>query len=577
MSQLNIAVSELEDRPARPWVKHYPSNVPAQLKYPEQPIWWLLERAAVTWPKRAACIYYEQVLTYEEAFVGARRIAAWLLAQGLQPGERVGILLPNTPEYLMALNGIWLAGGTAVALSPLFVPEEAAAFVRTTQCRIVITLDVLSPLVCHGEHAPEVVLYSSLGDRLSRLEAMGYAWVRLMRLGFKGVAPSGHAYRLNDVIAQGTGRRNDLAFEPVTVDPHDRAYILPTGGTTSEPKAVSLSHANLLANAWQLAHWSGNRPGEETLLAVLPFFHSYGLSTCLTNGTALGATLILHHRFRPASVVRLIQRHRPTVFPAVPAMLAALNPLLEKNPIPEMRSIKAVISGGAPLPRSIADRFANLTGAAVVEGYGLSEASPVTHSGPLDGTAIPGTIGLPMPDTDAKIVDVATGTEELPYGEVGELVVRGPQVMQGYWNNPERTAQVIRDGWLYTGDLGTCDERGYFRIVDRKKDLIITSGYNVYPADVEEVLRGYPGIQDVAVVGVPDEAKGEIVKAIVRMKSGQSLNRHDLEAFCKQHLAAQKRPRIIEERTEDLPRNFLGKVLRRELRGEEKPQVKNGS
>lgn len=549
---------------AKPWLKYYPADVPHSLQYPQEPMWWVLERAAQRWANRPACIYYEESISYQEAMGRARRIAAWLLEQGLQPGERVGLLLPNTPEYISALNGIWLAGGVAVALSPLFVPEEAAAFLKVTQSRIVITVDVLTPLVCHGENQPEKVLYSTLGDRLSRLERLGYAWVRLMRLGFAGVAPTGHATEYQHVMKSYT--RQEDSFTPVPRNSQDVAYILPTGGTTSAPKAVALTHANLMANAWQLSHWSGNRAGEERLLAVLPFFHSYGLSTCLTCGSALGATLILHHRFRPQSVVRLIQQHEPTVFPAVPAMLAALNPLLERNPVEQMRTIKAVLSGGAALPKSVADRFADLTGAAVVEGYGLSEASPVTHAGPLDGTAISGTIGLPLPDTDARIVDVNSGDTEVPLGQVGELVIRGPQVMHGYWQEPERTAETIRDGWLHTGDLGTCDEKGFFKIVDRKKDLIITSGFNVYPGDVEEVLRTYPGVKDVAVVGVPDEGKGEIVKAVIVMQSGKTLNEHDLESFSRKHLAAHKRPRIIEQHSGDLPRNFLGKVLRRELR-----------
>lgn len=564
MSQLNSIPLEVEERDPRPWLKHYPAAVPHTLQYPDETMPWLLERAAMLWPSRAGCIYYGDSLPYSKLLSRARRIAMWLVENGLQPGDRVGILLPNCPDYIFALNGVWLAGGTAVALSPLFVPEEAAAFIKATQCRIVITLDVLTPLVCHGDDQPEIVIYTSLGTRLSRLEGLGYAWMRLMRLGFMGINPKGKSVSLVDITK--SGRLKEDGFEPPRMSAGDRAYILPTGGTTSEPKAVSLSHANLMANAWQICHWAGNRGGEETLLAILPFFHSYGLSTCLTNGAALGATLILHHRFRTNSVVRLIEKHRPTVFPTVPAMLAALNPVLAKNPVPALKEMKAVISGGAALPKTVSDRFAELSGAAVVEGYGLSEASPVTHAGPLDKTAISGTIGLPLPDTDAKIVDPATGTEELPYGEVGELVVRGPQVMQGYWNDPVRTAHVIRDGWLHTGDLGTCDEQGFFRIVDRKKDLIITSGFNVYPGDVEEVLRGYPGIKDVAVVGVPDVDKGEIVKAIVVMQPGKTLNQHDLEAFSRKHLAAHKRPRMIEERTQDLPRNFLGKVLRRELR-----------
>ncbi|SFI78209.1 long-chain-fatty-acid--CoA ligase [Planctomicrobium piriforme] len=566
MDQLTRAPEELMERNPRPWLKHYPDDVPASLSYPPHGMPWLLERAVDRWPGRTACIYYDEHLTYTRLLSRARRIAQWLVQQGLQPGDRVGLLLPNTPEYIAALNGIWLAGGTAVALSPLFVPEEAGAFVAATQCKIVITLDVLSPLVSQGEQPPETIVYSSLGNRMSRLERLGYAWVRLMRLGMKGVAPVSRSFELRQILRD--GRKTEDAFEPVAVTPADRAYILPTGGTTSAPKAVTLTHANLMANAWQLCHWAGNKAGEEVLLAVLPFFHSYGLSTCLTNGAALGATLVLHHRFRTTSVLRLLQEHQPTIFPAVPAMLAALNPVLEKSGSSRIKSLKAVISGGAPLPASISNRFSELTGAEVVEGYGLSEASPVTHAGPLDGRAISGTIGLPLPDTDAKIVDAATGTEELPLGEVGELIVRGPQVMQGYWNDPEATANAIRDGWLYTGDLGTCDHHGYFRIVDRKKDLIITSGFNVYPGDVEAVLKSYPGVKELTIVGVPDESKGEIVKSILVMKSGKTLNRHDFLAYCRKHLAAHKRPRLIEERTEDLPRNFLGKVLRRELRND---------
>ncbi|WP_437185362.1 AMP-binding protein [Planctomicrobium sp. SH668] len=564
MTTAKVISGLADDLSVRPWLKSYPQDVPPTLSYPQEPLYWLLERAATKWPDRVGCIYYGDELKFPKICSRARRIAMWLIEQGLQSGDRVGILLPNCPEYIFALNGIWMAGGVAVALSPLSVAEEAGAFVKTTQCRIVITLDVMTPLVCHGDDQPEIIIYSSLGDRLSRLEGLGYAWVRLMRLGFSSINPKGKSISLIDVTK--AGRLKEDGFEPLKMSPSDLAYILPTGGTTSEPKAVALTHGNLMSNAWQISHWAGNHQGTETLLAVLPFFHSYGLSTCLTNGLALGATLILHHRFRVASVCRLIAKHRPTVFPTVPAMLAALNPVLERNPVPELKLIQKVISGGAALPASVAEKFSALSGATVVEGYGLSEASPVTHAGPLDGTAIPGTIGLPLPDTMAKIVDATTGVEEMPTGEVGELVIRGPQVMHGYWNRPDLTDAALKDGWLHTGDLATCDGNGFFRIVDRKKDLIITSGFNVYPGDVEEVLRKYPGIKDVAVVGVPDEAKGEVVKAVVVMNPGNQLNQRDFDAFLKKHLSSQKRPHLIEERKEDLPRNFLGKVLRRELR-----------
>lgn len=543
-----------------PWQDHYPAGVPLTLDYPQEPLSWLLENAASRFPKRIACHYYSQELTYEELLSRARRLASVLLQNGLQPGERVGVLLPNLPEYIVALFGSWMAGGVVVALSPLMAPEQASALVKVAGCRVVITLDVLMPLICHGDHPAELVLLTSLSNRLSRLERLGYAWVRFHRLGFRRAFPGMTVRNFDDAISEAPENERHVA-----IDTHSPAYILPTGGTTGAPKAVVLSHQNLLANAWQISHWSRGAPGAETILAVLPFFHSYGLSSCLLNGMALGATLVLHHRFRPPSVVRLIEQHRPTLFPAVPAMLSALNTKVLRKHKFDLHSLRSCISGGAPLPPQVAREFSEHTGCTVVEGYGLSEASPVTHAGPLDGTAIPGTIGLPLPDTEARIVDATTGTETLPPGEVGELAVRGPQVMLGYWNNPAETSRVLRDGWLFTGDLATCDENGFFRIVDRKKDLIITSAFNVYPADVEAVLRNYPGVHDVAVVGEPDERAGEIVKAILVI-DGKKFNRRDFDAFTRQHLAAHQRPKIVETRSEDLPRNFLGKVLRRELR-----------
>ncbi|HTI50806.1 MAG TPA: long-chain fatty acid--CoA ligase [Planctomycetaceae bacterium] len=554
-----------------PWQDHYPAGVPLTLEYPREPLGWLLENAAARFPERIACHYYSQQLTYAELLSRARRLATVLLREGLQPGDRVGVLLPNLPEYVVALFGAWMAGGVVVALSPLMAPEQASALAKATGCRVVVTLDVLMPLICHGDRPPGLVLLTSLSNRLSRLERLGYAWVRFHRLGFRRAFPGMTVRNFDEAIAEAP--ENERRIE---IDTHSPAYILPTGGTTGSPKAVVLSHRNLLANAWQISHWSRGTPGAETILAVLPFFHSYGLSSCLLNGMALGATLVLHHRFRPASVVRLIEQHRPTIFPAVPAMLSALNTKVLRKKKHDLQSLRSCISGGAPLPPQVAREFSEHTGCTVVEGYGLSEASPVTHAGPLDGTAIPGTIGLPLPDTEARIVDAATGTESLPPGEVGELAVKGPQVMLGYWNSPAETDRVLRDGWLYTGDLATCDENGFFRIVDRKKDLIITSGFNVYPADVEAVLRNYPGVRDVAVVGEPSESIGEIVKAVL-VFDGKKFHRRDFDAFTRQHLAAHQRPKIVEIRTDDLPRNFLGKVLRRELRAALQPQGATGA
>jgi len=527
----------------------------------------LLTEAVKRFGRRTAVRYYSQRLAYDELLDAAACFANMLIQNGVKPGDRVGVLLPNLPETIISLFGTWLAGGIAVALSPLMVADEVGAFVRVTGCRVIVTLDVLAPLLrsCTAPN-PELVILATLKDRLSRLERMGYAWVRFQRLGFSEPCPT--IRKLEWTEALEAGRHGTNWPKVGSTGP---AFILPTGGTTSAPKAVVLSHANLMANCKQLTHWSGGRPGEETILAVLPFFHSYGLSTCMTSGISMGATLVLHHRFRPDSAVRLIEKHRPTLFPAVPAMLSAMNAKELRHRKCDLSSLRACISGGAPLPLSVADEFASYTNCTVVEGYGLSEASPVTHTGPLDGTAVPGTIGLPLPDTDACVVDGETGTHVLAPGEVGELAVKGPQVMLGYYHDEAATANAIRGGWLYTGDLASCDERGFFKIVDRKKDLIITSGFNVVPGDVEQVLLTYPGVREVAVVGVPDEQRGELVKAILVLDRGKKFNSRDFDEFAHKHLAAYKRPRLVETRTEALPRNFLGKLLRRELRG--KPSI----
>jgi len=549
------------EKPAAPWLKHYPICTPAHLEYPAEPVWWLLEQAASKFPHRKAVRYFDETLTYEELYVQARRAAALFQSLGVQPGDRVGLLLPNIPEYLIAAYGVWLAGGLVVSLSPLSVAVEIDDLLKTTDCKVLVALDLLAPLATRGAHCPPQVLTCSIATRLHGVKRLLYRAACLQRQGLRSV-PN---VEIRDFVAEFS--KSDPVETPVRVASDRPAYILPTGGTTGRSKAVTLSHANLLANALQLKAWCGNRTGRDTFLAVIPFFHSYGLSTCATGGIAMAATLVLHHRFQPETVLDLIVTARPSVFPAVPAMLHVLNQRLRERRQPwDVRSLMWVISGGAPLMPETADEFARFSGARVVEGFGLSECSPVTHAGPLDGSARVGTIGLPLPDTDARIVDAETGTEELPPGEVGELIIRGPQVMLGYWNNPKATANVLRDGWLFTGDLAVQDADGFFKIVDRKKDLIITSGFNVYPNDVEYVLKQFPDVKDAAVVGVPDPQRGEIVKAIVAVRSKSHFHHHAFEKYLKENLAHHKVPKILEFIEGDLPRNFLGKVLRRKLR-----------
>ncbi len=558
-SALNSADSRSSSE--APWLDHYPSCVPKRLDIPDMPAWGLLERTERSHPDRIACQYYKQQLSYTELAEAARRTASVLVRMGVRPGDRVGLLLPNVPEYISALNGIWMAGGIAVAISPLMVPEEVSSLLAATECRIVIGLDLLAPLILRGDYRPDHVLFTTLKDRLPQWQRLGYAFAKIRRLGFWPPADAPNQHNFEDELANA-----DPNFEPIAPNSLDEpAYILPTSGTTDAPKAVALSHRNLVSNAWQLFHWAGSRVGKEKFLAVLPFFHSYGLTTCVMTGTAIAATLVMHHRFVPRIVLRMIEEHQPSIFPAVPAMLTALNAILREKPI-RFDNLRYCISGGAPLDAAIADEFASYSGATVVEGFGLSEASPVTHTGPLDGSNRQGTIGLPLPNVEARIVDAETGQTTMPTGEIGELIVRGPQVMHGYWNDPQATAEVLRDGWLYTGDLAKCDADGFFTIVDRKKDLIITSGFNVYPTDVEQVLRQCPQLEDVAIVGVPDAQRGELVKAMVVCKKGVEFDRKAFDSFARQHLSKHKCPRAVEVVDGDLPRNFLGKVLRRRLR-----------
>lgn len=543
------------------WLNHYPACTPGHLRYPDQPLWWLLAHTAEQFPHRTAIRYFNESLTYEELSLQARRAATLFQTLGIKPGDRVGLLLPNIPEYLIAAYGVWMAGGLVVSLSPLSVAVEIDDLLRATDCQLVVALDLLAPLATHGEHRPQRLLTCSLASRLPMVKRLLYRAASLQRRGLR----VNHAVDTADFLTA-ISRCEPIA-EPVRSRSGEPAYILPTGGTTGRSKAVCLSHANLLANALQLKAWCGNRTGRDTFLAVIPFFHSYGLSTCVTGGIAMAATLVLHHRFQPEVTLDLIETTRPSVFPTVPAMLHVLNQRLRQGPRHwDVRSLMWVISGGAPLMPETAREFAGYTGARVVEGYGLSECSPVTHAGPLDGSERLGTIGLPLPDTDAMIVDQQTGTDVMEPGQVGELIVRGPQVMLGYWNNPEATSQILRDGWLFTGDLATQDEDGFFKIVDRKKDLIITSGFNVYPNDVEYVLKQFPDVKDAAVIGEPDPQRGEIVKAIVVVTSKAHFARHAFEKYMKENLSHHKVPKILELIEGELPRNFLGKVLRRKLR-----------
>ncbi len=533
--------------------------------YRELPAFGLLHYAAEQIPNRQAILYGDQSWSYAELNRDAIRAAAMLQRLGVSPGDRVGILLPNVPEYIIAAHAIWRAGGIAIAISPLMVEAEVHDLLQKTDCRYVICLDMLSHLLNVDANPRVQSLLVSIRQHLPSLYQIGYLWARRSRTGQWTLPTTERCHWFWDEI-----EKTQRKWQPISINAaSDPAYILPTGGTTGVPKAVVLSHTNMVANAWQQYRWTRESFATETMLAVLPFFHSYGMSATVMGGITMGATLVLHHRFNTAQVIRLIEQHRPTVFHAVPAMLVAMNERFRTHR-PNIEGLRWVISGGAALEEAVGDEFASHTGTLVVEGYGLSEAGPVTHVGHLFQEPRYGTIGMPLPDTDCRIVaakdedaDDAASVED---GEVGELVIRGPQVMLGYWDDPQATRDAVRMRWLHTGDLAVKEPDGFYRIVGRKKDLIITSGFNVYPGEVEAVLREAEGVLDAAVIGHPDARCGESVQAFVVMKPGVAWDETRLREHCASRLSKYKQPRLYSRRVGDLPRNFLGKVIRRELR-----------
>lgn len=547
-----------------PWLKSYPEDIPATLNYPDIPLHALLAQAAEEFPERTALIYYGRRIAYRELQALVDRCAAALYALGLRPGDRLALLLPNVPQYPIAFYGALKAGLTVVQLSPLASANEVAQLLSDSGAETIVTLRRFYGLVAKAQQHTKLkrIILTRVSDYLPA--ALKLLYPLKQRLTGEREAPpprSSGIYDFYELLQRSAGR----PLPPIAIEPERSVAVLQyTGGTTGLPKGVMLTHRNLVANALQLRAWFPRaRRGEGTFLSVLPFFHVYGMTVALNVPVSLGATLILIPRFAIEEVLRTIKRYRPTIFPGVPTIYVAINhhPHIERY---ELSSIQECIAGAAPLPVEVKHRFETLSGSHLVEGYGLSEASPVTHCNPFYGQPVEGSIGLPLPDTDARIAD-PDGGALLGSGEVGELIIRGPQVMAGYWNRPEETARTLRDGWLHTGDLARMDEKGYFYIVDRMKELINCSGFKVYPRQVEEVLYSHPGVQEAAVVGVPDPYRGESVKAFVVAKAGVRLETSELMEFCRENLAKYEVPREIEFR-EVLPKSLVGKVLKRELR-----------
>jgi long-chain acyl-CoA synthetase len=537
------------------WLKNYPEEVPEEVEAPEIPIHEFLSATAKRFPGRTATIFFGARLSYKKLDELSNSFANALSKLGVKKGDRVAVFLPNSPQYVISYFGILRAGGVIVNNNPMYVERELEYQINDSEAETIILLDLLYERVKNIRDKTPLknLIITSIKDFLPPLLRVLYP--------LKQRAPK---------IGKEDGVRFSslLKYPPVKPDvsvrPKDLALIQYTGGTTGRPKGTMLSHRNIVVNTIQARYWFyEDEEGKETLLLVMPLFHAYGM-IAMFEAIYMGTTIILIPRFEIERVLKMINKYKPTAFPGVPTIWVAVNtyPKIEKYKI---SSIKHCLSAAAPLPKEVLEKFEKLTGALLIEGFGLTEASPVTHMNPIHGERKIGSIGIPVPSTDAKIVDLETGERELPPGEAGELIIKGPQVMLGYWKMEEETKKTIRDEWLYTGDIATMDEDGYFYIVDRKKDLILASGYNVYPREIEEVLYEHPKVKEAGVIGVPDEYRGEAPKAFIVLKEGEEATPEEIIEFCKKRLAAYKVPKLIEFR-DDLPKTLIGKILRRELR-----------
>jgi long-chain acyl-CoA synthetase len=554
----------------KPWFKHYESGVRTHLDYPDVPMHHFLKDAAATSPDVTATIFggvvngelLDAKISYGELNEQVDCLASALSSLGVEKGDRVAIYLPNCPQYVITYYAALQLGAIVAPHNPMYVPRELEFQLNDSGSETIVCMSRLYPYVRMVR--PKTPLKNVIVTNIKE-----YYPPRLKAI-FEQFVEEKEGHRVT-VGADEHWFQELIAGAPATppqveVKPEDTAVLLYTGGTTGVPKGAEITHRNVVANALQCKEWVANVPKEppDAGIVALPLYHSYAMTVCMNNAVVQQMPMILIPDPRNLEhLLKSIDRHQATYFPGVPTMYTAFLNYPELSQY-NIRCIKACMSGAAPLPVEVQVKFQKLTGARLIEGYGLSEATPVTHDNPLFGDNRVGTIGVPFPDTDSKIVDVETGTIELPPGEPGELIVRGPQVMKGYWNRPDETALALRDGWLYTGDIAVMDEDGYFRIVDRKKDMIIAGGYNIYPRDVEEVLYEHPQILEAAVAGIPDPYRGETVKAYIVLKAGESATAEEIITFCRERLAAYKVPKLLEFR-DTLPKTMIGKILRRQL------------
>nr|WP_314627525.1 long-chain fatty acid--CoA ligase [uncultured Noviherbaspirillum sp.] len=552
------------------WLKSYPAGVPVDIDYTRyRSLVHLLEESFQNFAQRDAYICMGKSLTYAEVDAMSKRLGAWLQSRGLEKGARVALMMPNVLQYPVALAAVLRAGYTVVNVNPLYTARELAHQLNDSGAEAIIILENFATTleqVVAGTKVRHVVI-ASMGDLLGGAKGM---IVNFVVRNVKKMVP---AYNVSNAVSfkRALAEGSRMTFTPAQLTHDDIAFLQYTGGTTGVSKGATLTHRNVLANVLQSEAWAqpalNREPHIEKLVYVcaLPLYHIFALTACCLMGTRMGATnlLIPNPRDIP-NLVKELSRYKINIFPAVNTLYNGLlnNPDFAKL---DFSGLKVCNGGGMAVQRAVAEKWLAVTGCPIIEGYGLSETSPVATCNPSDTEAFSGTIGLPMPSTEVAILD--DNGNALPTGQIGEIAIRGPQVMAGYWNRPDETAKVMTpDGFFKTGDVGIMDERGYVRIVDRKKDMILVSGFNVYPNEVEDVLASHPGVLESACVGVPDGNSGEAVKVFV-VRKDPSLTSEQLMDYCRDQLTGYKRPRYIEFRSE-LPKTNVGKILRRELRDE---------
>ncbi len=544
---------------SRPWLAHYDRNVPPQLSYPGIPLYRLLDDTTAKSPAAPCTSFFGKRMTYHQMRQASDRFAAGLQGLGVKKGDRVALLLPNSPQFIIAYYGVLKAGAVVVPLNPLYTEHELTFHLTDSGAEVVVTiplfLDKAVPLV--GQTPVRRVVCCPLADYLPFPLSLGQGFrenrmVRDVDLTY--------ITQLKSLLRQPLPPN----WQPEPVSPDAMAVLIYSGGTTGVAKGIMLSHFNLVANAHQLQAWVNM--GKERMLAVLPLFHGFGMSVTMNAPLFAGAEIVLMPRFVAPDVLKTIQKTRPTFFIGVPTMFVAFSNVPNVNKY-DLHSVKGIFVGAAPLTKGIKDEFEGRAGARLIEGYGLTEAVTAIMANPYKGMQKLGSIGLPFSDVDVKIMAL-DGTAELPPGESGEIVLRSPTVMLGYYNMPEETVETIKDGWLYTGDIGHRDADGYFYITDRKKELIIVGGFNVFPREIDEVISLHPKVQEGIAVGIPDERKGERIKVFIVLKPGEKATAEEFIAYFRERLVAYKVPSEVEFRSE-LPKSMIGKILRRQLREEE--------